>query len=889
VHRSKSMSGMKALVTRVRGMFLRRRDDAEFSEEIREHLDMLTEENVRRGMPLAEARREAKIRLGGSTQLRETHREMTGIPFLETLFQDVRYALRMLKKNPGFTAVAVLTLALGIGANTAIFSVVDAVLLRSLPFKNASRLVDITEYKAGEVEITGVSFPDYLAWKQQNTVFTETAAYFLISASNDVVLGGPSSVERERYSTVTNSFFSILGVYPVLGHGFASDDEKSGGPKVFVVSNSLWRGLLGGDPHVIGKAFVLDGENYTLVGVMPPGFDFPKGCSVWVSTNTLNEFGIHDRISHPYHVLGRLPSETNLSQAVTQIQTIQDGLAKAYPTTDTGWRVQAQPLLDEIIGNVRTSLLVLLGAVGFILLIACTNVVNLMLARASAREKEFAVRAALGAGRMRLLRQSLTESLLIVGISAIVAIALAKWGLALIVSLTQIHLPRMEAFRLSIPVLAFISTIAALVTILVGIAPALQASQQQPQSALCNGERGGFANPRSRRLRSVLVICEVAFAILLLCGAGLMLRSSVQLNRVNPGFRTEHLLTFKTALPGATYPFRDVEKRASFYRQLLDRLRSVPGVQDAAATTTVPLNGESDWGRFDIEEHPAQDWDHAPLIDGGGSVSLSYFRTLGIRLLRGREFTEADAQNQNTIIINEAVARKFWPDGDPLGQHIVGPNRSHPREIIGILQDFRDSGLDRESKPEMYTPFGSNEGWYMNFVVRTAQDPASIVSALRRQVAAVDKGVPLYEVATMDQLLSRSLAPQRFNLFLLGLFAALALVLAAIGIYGVLSFGVVQRTREIGLRIALGAHPQDIFRLIILEAAVLVLVGVTLGVAASIVLTRFMSALLFEVSATDPLTFTAVAILLLLVALAACYIPARRAMRVDPMTALRYE
>ena len=863
--------------------------DADLARELRDHLELEADEQRAAGLSPEQASHAAHRALGNTLKIEEDVRAAWGFQWLETLLQDLRYALRMLRKSPGFTAVAILTLALGIGANTAIFSVVDAVLLRSLPFKNASRLVDITEYKAGEVDITGVSFPDYLAWEQQNTVFNQTAAYFLIGASNDVVLSGPSSVERERYSTVTNSFFSILGVHPVIGHGFSSGDEIPGGPKVFLVSNSLWRGLLGGDPHVIGKSFVLDGEHYTLVGVMPPGFDFPKGCSVWVPISTLNDFGFHDRISHPYHVLGRLRLGTNLSQAVTQIQTIQDGLAKAYPTTDTGWRVQAHPLLDEIIGNVRTSLLVLLGAVGFILLIACTNVVNLMLARASAREKEFAVRAALGAGRTRLLRQSLTESLLIVGISAIVAIALAKWGLALVVSLTQVQLPRMEGFRLSMSVLAFISAIAALVTILVGITSALQTSQQQPQNALCNGERGAFANPRNRRLRSVLVICEVALAILLLCGAGLMLRSFVQLNRMNPGFQTEHLLTFKTALPGATYPFRDTEKRALFYRQLLDRLQSVPGIQDVAATTTVPLNGESDWGRFDIEERPAQDWNHAPLIDGGGSVTLNYFRTLGIPLLRGREFTEADALNQNTIIINDAAARKFWPDADPLGQHIVGQNRSHPREIIGILRDFRDSALDRESKPEMYTPFGSNEGWYMNFVVRTAQDPASIVSALRRQVAAVDKGVPLYQVATMDQLLNRSLAPQRFNLLLLGLFAALALILAAIGIYGVLSFGVVQRTHEIGLRVALGAHPRDIFRLIIREAMTLVLVGVTLGVAASVVLTRFMSALLFEVSPTDPLTFAVVSTVLFVVALLACYIPARRAMRVDPMVALRYE
>ena len=880
---------LRMLGARIRGMFSHREEDDEFSDEIREHLEMLTEENVRRGMSAAEARREAKIRLGGAAQLRETNREMTGIPFLETLLQDVRYALRMLRKSPGFTSVAVLTLALGMGANAAIFSIVETVLLRPLPFKDAGRLVDITEYKRGEVEGTGVPFPDYLAWKQQNTVFSQTAAYFLITASNDIVLGGPFSAERERYSMVTNSFFHILGVYPALGHGFASDDEIPGGAKMFLVSNSLWRGLLGGDPHVIGKAFVLDGENYTLVGVMPPGFDFPKGCSVWVSTNTLNEFGIHDRISHPYHVLARLRSETNLSQAVSQIQTIQDGLAKAYPTTDTGWRVQAQPLLDEIIGNVRTSLLVLLGAVGFILLIACTNVVNLMLARASAREREFAIRSALGAGKMRLVRQNLTESLLIVCFSMTFAAALAKWGLALAVSLTSIQLPRMESFQLSVPVLAFMAAIAIIVTVLVGLAPALQASRHDPEAGLGGGPHSGGAGRQSRRLRSALIVSEVALSLLLLCGAGLMLRSFVQLNRMNPGFQTEHLLTFKTALPGATYPFRDTEKRAWFYRQLLERLQSLPGVQNAAATTTVPLNGESDWGRFEIEEHPTQDWDHAPLVDGGGSVSLNYFRTLGISLLRGREFTETDAQNQNTILINEAMARKFWPDGDPLGQHIVGPNRSHPREIIGILQDLRDSALDREGKPEMYTPFGSQEGWYMNFVVRTVQDPASIVSAVRRQVAAVDKGVPLYQVATMDQLLNRSLAPQRFNLFLLGLFAALALILAAIGVYGVLSFGVSQRTHEIGIRLALGAHPHDVLRLVVQQGMKLVLAGLAIGVVASVALTRLMASLLFEVSATDPATFAAVAILLALAALAACCMPARRAMKVDPMVALRHE
>ena len=864
-----------------------RDDHGDFEKELRTHLDLEAEDQSGTGFSQQEAADRARRAFGNSTLIAEDVRAVWHLRWFEDAWQDLRYGLRMLRKSPGFTAVAILTLALGIGANTAIFSVVDAVLLRSLPFKDPDRLVDLTEYRSGVVDNTGVPFPDYLVWKQQNTVFDETAAYFLITASNDVVLGGPSSSERERYSTVTNSFFTILGVQPVLGHGFSAADEIPGGAKAFLVSDALWHGAFGGDPHAIGTTYLLDGDEYKLAGVMPPGFDFPKGCSVWVPTSTLGEFGIHDRVSHPYHILGRLRQGVTLQQAQTQIESIQQRLAETYPNTDAVWRVRAQPLLNEIVGNVRTSLFVLLGAVGFILLIACTNVVNLMLARALAREKEFAIRAALGAGRTRLLRQNLTECLLIVAISAAVAIAFAKWGLTLIVSLTQIHLPRMEPFRLGLPVLLFISAIVALVTLLVGIAPALQTSRQDAQGALCVASRSGAAAPWSRRLRNSLVASEVALAILLLCGAGLMLRSFVQLNLVNPGFQPEHLFTFKIALPGAAY--QKTEKRSSFYHQLLDRLQSLPGVQDAAATTTVPLNGESDWGRFEIEERPAVDWADAPLIDGGGGVSINYFQTLGIPLLRGREFTDADAQNQNTVIINEAMARKFWPGEDPLGQHTVGQNRSNPREIVGIVEDVKDSGLDRESKPEMYTALGSGGGWYMNFVLRTDENPASIVSAVREQAAAVDKGVPVYQIATMDELLSRSLAPQRFNVFLLGLFAALALVLAAIGTYGVLSFAVTQRTHEIGIRMALGAHARDILRLIIRQGLQLVLVGLVLGIAGAFALTRMIKTMLFGVSTTDLLTFLGVSILLIVVALAACYIPARRATRVDPMTALRNE
>ncbi len=854
-------------------------------EELRSHIQNRAADLECSGLSSAEAERRARIEFGGYRRFQEECREALGTHFFESLVQDIRFGLRMLRRSPGFTVIAVVTLALGIGANAAIFSIVDMVLLRPLPFRDANRLVDITEYSPGKVESAGVPYPDYLVWKQQNTVFEDTAAYFLIRASNDIVLGGPFSAERARYSTVTNSFFTILGVQPVLGHGFAASDEIAGGAKVFLASDALWHGVLGGDPHVIGKTYRLDGENYTLAGVMPARFDFPKGCGVWIPTSTLGQFGMHDRVSHPFHVLGRLRRGVNLAQAEAQIGSIQKHLGEMYPNTDADWHVRAQPLLDEVSGNVRASLFVLLGAVGFILLIACANVVNLMLARASAREQEFAIRTALGAGRMRLLRQNLTESFVIAGMSIGLAVLLAKWGLAAIVSLTSIQLPRMESFQLSVPVLAFLAAIAIFTTLLVGLAPALQATRPDPQSALRGGQRSGGTDRRTQKLRDGLVVSEVALALLLLCGAGLMLRSFVRMNRVNPGFQPGHLLTMKIALPGASYP--KAEQTSVFLDRLLERVRSIPGVQDAAASTIVPLSGESDWGSFQIAGRTTEEWAHAPAADGRG-ISINYFRTLGIPLLRGREFTAADARNKNTLIVNEAMAKKFWPGADPIGQRIVSiDERSIPREIVGVVADVKSFGLDAASKPEMYTPYRG--GWYMNLLLRTSQNPNGVVSAVRERVAALDKGVPVYQVATMDQMLSSSVAQPRFNLLGLVLFAALALALAAVGLYAVLSFTVGRRTHEIGIRLALGAERRQILHLIARQGMRLVAIGLALGLLASFLLTRLMASLLFGVSATDPMTFGGVAILLVLVALAACFVPARRAMRVDPMDALRHE
>src|SRR5215469_3392103 len=803
---------------------------------------------------------------------------------LEESLYDLRFGLRQLLRNPFASAVCVLTLALGMGANAAIFSAVYSVLLRPLPFRNADHLVDLTEYKSSGVDSGGVSYPDYLGWKAQNSVFEETAAYFLVKASNDIVLGGPFSTERERYSTVTNSFFTLLGVQPAMGRGFSPSDELPGGEKVFLVSDALWRGVFGADPRAIYKNYLLDGESYALIGVMPPGFDFPKDCGVWVPTSVLGETGRHDRISHAYHVLGRLRPGVKLSQAEAQIETIQEGLAKAYPNTDADWHVRAQPLLNEIVGDVETSLFVLLGAVGFTLLIACTNVVNLMLARALVREKEFAIRAALGADPVRLLRQNLTETFALVCISVLLAVAFAKWGLELTVSLTSVHLPRMESFRLDVPVLAFVSAVAMLATILVGVIPALEASRPHPQGTMRDIRQSDELGVRGWRLRGALVVSQVALALLLLCGAGLMLRSFMYLNRVSPGFQTEHLLTMKIALPGGSYP--KLGQTRVYVDRLMERLQALPGVQSVAAASTLPLSGESDWGTFLIADGATADWAKAPAADWRG-VSASFFHALHIPLMSGREFTPADEIHQNTIIINEAMARKFWPKTDPIGKTILNRANGNPLEIIGIVGNVKGAGLSAQTKPEMYTPLRGF--WYAFLVLRTNQEPSIMAPAVRKEIAALDNGVPVYQVATMDQLLSASVATQRFDLFLLVLFAALALGLAAVGTYGVLAFGVSRRTREIGLRLALGAHPRDVLRLVVRQGMQLVVAGILLGLAGALALSRLMASVLYSVSPTDPATFVGVSILLGLVALIACYVPARRAMRVDPMVALRTE
>ena len=804
---------------------------------------------------------------------------------MRDVWSDIRYGARMLARNPASTAAAVVTLAMGIGANTAIFSIVDAVLLRPLPFKDPAQLVLLTESNPGKVDKTGVSYPSYTEWQNQNTVFEETAAYVSTGATDDLVLGLPDFAERVQYSAATTSFFSILAVRPALGRAFVAAEEQPGNAKVFLASDALWRRSFAADPHAIGKTFLLDGENFQLIGVMPSWFQFPQGCDVWLPVGALGR-ELQDRISHPLRVLGRLRPGVNIQQAAAQIDGIQQQIGKANPATDAQWRVRATPLLEEFAGNARASLLVLLGAVGFILLIACANVGNLLLAHATSREREFAIRAALGADARRLLRQALTESLLLVSFSGSLALLVAKITLPAAVALSAGRIPRIEQVALDGRVLAFAAILALATAVLVSLAPVVHIGGVDIQESLREGQRGATRGPRSQRVRNALVVSEIALTLLLLCGAALMLKSFLDLNRVSPGFRPEHLLTMKIALPSAQYT--SGKQTSVLLDEVLERLKGLPGVESVAATTTLPLSGEWNWGSFNIAGQPTLGRENALSAEWRG-ISADYFRTMGIPLLRGRQFKNADSQeNLQVAIVNEAMARRFWPRKDPIGQHLLSFDRPPKAwEIIGIVGDVKSFGLDAESKTEYYTPYSTF--WYMNLVLRSKQDPAVLAPAVQREIAAVDRSVAVYRIATIDQLLARSLAPQRLNLFLLAALALLALVLAVIGIYGVLAFGVSRRLQEIGVRMALGAQPGEILRLIVGQGMKIVSLGLILGAAASFVLTRLMASLLYKVSPTDPLTFVATAIFLALAALAACYFPARRAMRVEPVTALRQE
>ena len=826
---------------------------------------------------------------------------------MNALLQDIRYTLRMLVKSPGFTAVAVLTLALGIGANTAIFSIVNSVLLRPLPFKNPSRIAMIWEgFPSLGFAKAGASAPDLTLYERDQKSFSLVGAF----QGQKFDLSGDGEPERAEGARVSATTFSILGVEPMLGRVYTPQEDKPG-TDVAVLSYGLWQRRYGGKRNIVGGTITLDRVPYTVLGVMPQGFVFPlRGpagngtpADLWVPMGFTPEElqGWGNMFNNS--VLGRLKPGVTFAQAQSEADLLSPRIQQQYPAAllksmgDAKIHFGVFPFHEEVTGSVQRPLLVLMAAVALVLLIACANVATLLLSRAASRQREIAVRAALGASRSRLIQQMLTESLVLTIIGGGLGLLAASWGANALLSLVPPSIPLPHGATLSYGVLAFVLGICCVTSVLFGLAPAFQMSSHSLQGALQEGGRSGTAGRARHRLQAFFVTAEFALALVLLIGAGLLIRSFSNLLRTNPGFRPDHVLTMNIPLPYRGYS-KAAQTRA-FYQQVLDRVGNLPGVKSAGISNDLPMN----FTETDILE-----------VEGrqGGTPAIrvtwalgDYLQTMGIPLLRGREFTREDrAGSQPVVLVSLEAAKLLWPGQDALGKRIrgggVGSGPPPWMTVVGIVGDVTDAALNETPKPHVYIPYLQlndklvedqviDEARAMNVAVRTATDPASMTSAVTAEIHALDAGIPIAKIRTMQQDMQSSRAPQKFNTFLLGIFAGAALLLAAIGIYGVLAYAVTQQTHEIGIRLALGAQHKDVLRLVLGQGTKLALFGVGIGIVAAFFLTRLMATLLFGITATDPLTFAVVALILFGVALLACYIPARRAMRVDPMVALRYE
>jgi putative ABC transport system permease protein len=797
---------------------------------------------------------------------------------MEVLLQDLRYSVKMLLKNPGFTAIAVLALALGIGANSAIFSVVNAILLRPLPYADAERLVWIWG-KSPSGDKGAVSPPDFLDYRKQSQSFGQLAAF--IQATHN--LNDMDNPERISGAATSANFFDTLGVKPMLGRTFFAEEEQAGHDSVAILSHGIWQRRYGSDPNIVGKSIPLDGKPFTIVGVMPPGFNFPEKAEVWeVAPFYLK--GMTVRKAHFLRLVGRLKPNVKLDQAQAEMDVVSGQLAQQYPDTNKGYGLMLVSLNEKVIGNIRSTLLMLLGAVGFVLLLACANVANMLLARAAGRQKEIAIRTALGARRSRLLRQLLTESVFLAMLGGFAGTLLAFVGTKLLIASTSSNVPRLEEVTLDSRVLIFSFAISILTGLVFGLVPALQASRPDLNETLKEGGRSSGGGAKRNRISNVLVVAQVALALVLAIGAGLMIRSFSRLQDVNPGFTTNNLLTMQIELPQTKFP--KPPQRANFFNQLQEQIRAVPGVVSMATVSELPLSGQLNDTYFHVDGG-STDPSQSKILANYRSTSSGYFKTMGIPFKSGRDFTSQEVnEGAKVVVVNEMIAEKYFANQDPTGKRlIIDFNEAVPYEIVGVVGNIHHLGLDRSISPEMYIPqFPSGA---TNVVVQTKSNPADITGAVRGAVRAVDRDQPIANLKTMDELVEASVSQPQFRTLLLGVFAALALILAAVGIYGIISYSVAQGTHDIGLRIALGAQRQGIFKLILMNALRLVLIGLFIGLTLSLVLTRFLSNLLYGISATDPTTYLWVSLFLVGVALAASFIPAYRATRVNPLVALR--
>jgi predicted permease len=889
---------LRALAARLRGLFGDRRADQEFDDEIETHLRLLTERYVRQGMSAVEADRAARRQFGNITLLQEANREMRGIRSIETFAQDLRYGVRMLRRNPGLTFIAVLTLALGIGANSAIFSVVNAVLLRSLPYRDPDQLVLVSYYRtrdelAGAFFMEGAFGADFLKWRDQAKAFEQIAAYTVDTAD----LTGIGEPERLLAGNVSANLFATLGVAPALGRAFTPEEETAGGAPVVILSDRLWRRRFGSDQQVIGRSITLEGHSLTVVGIMPGGFQFPRDLELWrpLAFNVSQESS--RRLMTRLNVIARLKPGVTLEAARADMSVILERQRKTYPNGYSDLQVRVIGLSERLVSDVRLALLVLFGAVVCVLLVACANVANLLLARSAARGKEMAIRAAVGAGRLRLVRQLLAESLLLSVAGGTVGLLAAKWGVKLLMAMSPAGIARIQESNpsslLDGRVLGFTCGLVVLVGLIAGIIPAIQASKTDLNETLKaqSGVRSGQGG--ARRMLSALMITELMFALVLLAGAGLMIKSFLRLLAVPKGFSPDGVLTLELNPSLAKYPTQSPQ-RSAYYQEALDRVQTLPGIQSASLASSLPLVGPTrTFTGVEIEGRPPYERGKEPFFDAN-FISPQYFQTMGIQVRAGRPFTSQDgAKAPPVVIINETLARRFFPNEDPIGHRFLWG--STPKTIVGVVNDTRNRDLDREVNPEVYAPRLQNPNWVSSLVVRVTSGQNSptglsaMAAAIRNQVRAVDPNEPVNQVVTMHERLSNSIAGRRFQMILLGIFAAVALVIATVGIYGVISYAVSQRTYEIGIRMALGAQAGDVLRMVVWRGMRLTLIGVALGLAAALALTRVLKNLLFEVSATDPATFTIIAMLLIVVALIASYIPARRATKVDPLQALRHE